>query len=166
MPNLHHERVDGLHPMLHAPVRELLRLSEVELHRPLLVVRGWASVAEQLLVYQQGRTYNPADGTWEVTDASKVVSNAKPGSSAHNVISKAGETASMAVDVIPVFPDGTPDWNVPQSYWEQLYVFAWKVGLDPLGDAIGAYLKGDRGHFEELRWQWKLEGLGCLRPTA
>lgn len=72
----------------------------------------------------------------------------------------------MALDVIPLWTDGTPDWEVDDRFWDSLYELAWKMGLDPLGDPIGSYLAGDKGHLEEPAWKLKLEGLGLIQPTA
>ena len=164
--NQHLERLDGLAPFLRTPAQRLVESCDTKLHRSLLVVSGWRSVAEQLLNYQKGRTWNPATSEWEITDKAKVVTRSIPGHSAHNVISKTGQPASMALDVIPLLEDGTPEWDVGIDFWDRLYELSWKVGLDPLGDPIGGYLPMDRGHFEECAWQLKLDGLGLMQPTA
>jgi hypothetical protein len=96
---------------------------------------------------------------------SSVVTRAKPGLSAHNVITIAGGPASMAVDVIPLNKDGSPDWRVGDDFWDDLYKIAWKVGLDPLGDPVGSYLAGDLGHIEEPAWKLKIDALGCVQPV-
>lgn len=163
--NQHLERLNGLAGFLATPVMELLTRSERELGRPLLVVRGWASYREQLEIYMKGRTLSDTDGVAVVTDPRLVVTNAKPGASGHNVIAIATQAAaSVAVDVIPFKPDGTPDWAVARSFWAALWVIGWDVGLDPLGDRQGAYLQGDLGHFEEPNWKMKLAGLGLRLP--
>jgi len=162
----HLERLDGVAPFLRAPVRELLRLSEFKLHRPLMIVFGWRAVAEQELLYQQGRTFNRDTQVWEVSNAALVVTNARPGRSAHNVISVAGEPFAMAVDVVPLKIDGTADWNPSEQYLDDLYRAAWNCGLDPLGDPVGSFLKSDKLHFEEPKWMLKLDGLDALLPVA
>ncbi len=160
------ERLDGLHTALQQPAHRLIVLCEEQLHRSLLVVSGWRSVQEQLLNYQKGRTLNRDTGDWDITDPGQVVTRAKPGTSAHNVITVKGERAAMAFDVIPLNDDGTPDWQVGEHFWSQLYELSWKCGLDPLGDPIGGYLKADKGHFEEPAWRLKIGGLGCLLPVS
>lgn len=163
--NQHLERLDGLASFLRAPALTLIERCEAKLKRTLLVVSGWRSMQEQLLNYQKGRTFNREAGVWDVTDQVAVVTKALPGTSPHNVISKQGEAASMALDVIPLLDTGAPDWAVGERFWESLYELAWKVGLDPLGDPVGSYLAGDLGHFEEPGYKLKLDGLGLLLPS-
>lgn len=161
--NQHLERLDGLAHFLKLPALTLIERCEAKLKRKLLVVSGWRSMQEQLLHYQNGRTFNRDAGLWEVTGT--IVTRAVPGTSPHNVITRQGEAASMALDVIPFFDDGSLDWEPGEPFWEQLWEIAWKCGLDPLGDSIGAQLKGDDGHFEEPNWKMKIEGLGMLLPV-
>lgn len=158
-------RVDECHPILHAPVLRLVELCEQKLRRKLLITHGFRSVQEQMLIYQKGRVFNRAEQIWEIANRNEVVTNSRPGLSAHNVVTTAGKPASMAVDVIPLRADGAADWDVPLKFWDDLYELAWKVGLDPLGDTIGAFLKGDLGHFEEPAWKLKLDALGCYQPV-
>lgn len=162
----HLERLDGLSPLIRQPALELIQRCQTKLGRTLLVVSGWRSLQEQMLNYQKGRTLIRETGEWEVSDPSLIVTKSKPGSSAHNVITMNGDRAAMALDVIPLLPTGQPDWNVSGDFWDGLYEIAWKVGLDPLGDTIGAFLKGDLGHFEEPAWKLKLEGLGYILPAS
>lgn len=159
------DRIDGLAKFLHAPTLRLIEMCGIKLKRKLMVVHGWRSFADQYLIYQKGRTLNRSTGVWEITDAALVVTRANPGTSAHNVITAIGVPASMALDVIPMNEDGTLDWNVEDDFWDDLYELAWKVGLDPLGDPIGSYLAGDKGHFEEPAWRMKLAGLSLTLPA-
>lgn len=159
------ERVQGCHPIIRQPVLTLVERCEAKLKRTLLIVSGFRSVQEQLVHYQKGRTYDRENAVWVVTDEHALVTKAMPGTSAHNVVTAAGQPAAMGVDVIPLNADGSPDWDVSIDFWDDLYELAWKVGLDPLGDQRGAYLKGDLGHFEEPAWKMKLEALGCYQPT-
>jgi hypothetical protein len=163
--NQHLERLDGLAPFLHKPALRLIERSEKQLGRKLLVVRTWSSVQEQMLKYQQGRMLNREMDVWEVTDQRLVITDAKPGMSGHNVITKTGGRAAVCLDVIPLRPDGTAEWDVDGAFWDKLWEIGWKVGLDPLGDQIGSYLAGDNGHFEEPGYTWKLDGLGLMLPT-
>jgi hypothetical protein len=164
--NQHLERLTGLHPMLRDVVRQMITQCDERLRRTLMAVRGFSSVQDQAATHQKGRTFDREQETWIVTDAKQVVTNSVPGSSAHNVITLTGQPASMAVDVIPLFNDGTPDWSPGQKFWEDLYRIAWKLGLDPLGDPLGAYLPYDKGHFEEPAWRLKLEGLNTMLPKG
>ena len=160
------DRLDGLHGCIRQPAMLLIERCTIKLNRKLLVVSGWRSIQEQALNYQKGRTFNRATGEWDVTDKKGIVTDKKPGLSAHNVITRQGERASMALDVIPLTEDGKADWEVDDDFWDKLYELAWKVGLDPLGDPIGSYLAGDKGHFEEPAWKLKLEGLGLIQPAT
>lgn len=163
--NQHLERLDSLAPFLRMPVLALMEACKVKLKRTLLVVHAWRSPDEQYLLYQQGRTWNPSAGTWDVSDPGKIVTKARPGSSAHNVVTLEGTPAAMGVDVIPFTAEGVADWHVAMRFWDALYEEAWKVGLDPLGDQVGAYFPGDLGHFEEPGWKLKLGGMGLRLPT-
>lgn len=158
-------RVDECHPIIKRPVVRLVELCEQRLKRKLMIVWGFRSVQEQMVIYQKGRTYDRENGVWVVTNEQEVATKAMPGLSAHNVVTVEGKPAAMGVDVIPFKADGTLDWDVELKFWDDLYEIAWKVGLDPLGDTIGAYLKGDLGHFEEPAWKLKLDALGCYQPV-
>ena len=162
--NQHLERLDELALLIQRPAKEFILRCEKQLGRVLLITNGWRSVADQRLLYQKGRTLNTQTSVWEITDPSQVVTRAKPGLSAHNVITKAGAPSSMALDVIPYKENGIIDWNIGNEFWDEIYKIAWQVGLDPLGDPIGSYLAGDKGHFEEPAWLLKLEGLGLVQP--
>lgn len=159
------DRIDGCHPIIKQSVLELVKRCEQQLKRTLFIVWGFRSVQEQMLLYQKGRAFNCETGIWEIDDPKLIVTKAMPGTSAHNVITLSGGRAAMGVDVIPLLSDGSADWKVDDEFWDRLYEIAWKVGLDPLGDPIGSYLAGDKGHFEEPCWELKLDGLGCYLPT-
>lgn len=165
--NQHLERLNGLAGFLQPVVLELITRCARDLKRPLLVVRGWSSYTDQLQKYSQGRTLDRESGEWIVTEPTLVVTRAAPGLSAHNVVVQGTmEKAAVGVDLIPLLPTGEPDWNVSLVFWDQLYPMAWKVGLDPLGDRVGAYLQGDLGHFEEPGWTLKLQRLGLMQPVG
>lgn len=163
--NQHLERLDLLAPLLREPARALIAAVDKKLMRTLLVVYTFRSLDEQALLYQQGRTLNRETGLWEVSEPAKVVTKALPGTSAHNVVQADGSPAAMALDVIPLRLDGTPDWGVGDVFWQPFYALSWQHGFDPLGDPIGAYLKYDRAHIEEPNWKAKLSGLGYKQPT-
>lgn len=161
------DRLEGVAEFLRQAVIRLFELSEEKLKTRLLLVHGFRSSQEQMLLYQKGRTYNREEGIWVVTSKGEIVTNAKPGRSAHNVIKKLdGRAAAVGVDVAPFTKDGGVNWSPPDAYWDDLYELAWKVGLDPLGDPTGSYTAWDKGHFEEPAWKLKLEGLGLLLPAS
>lgn len=94
----------------------------------LRVTYGMRTLAEQAELYAQGRT-----------KPGKIVTNAKPGSSAHNY--------GAAIDVVFLKADGQVDWNGP---WEKIG----KIGTD-LGLVWGGNFKSfvDRPHFEWANWR-------------
>jgi hypothetical protein len=162
--NQHLERLDGLAAFLRFPALKLIELCQVKLGRTLLVVHCWRSMQEQSALYQKGRAYDRAQGIWLIADPGLVVTNALPGRTAHTVVTTDGAPASLALDVIPLGDMGQPEWDVDVLFWDKLYELSWKVGLDPLGDVIGASLPGDKGHLEEPAWKLKLDGLGLRQP--
>jgi len=164
--NQHLDRLDGCAPVIRQPVLKLIELCEAKLARKLMIVSGWRSVQEQMLLYQKGRAMNRETGEWEIADAGLVVTRAKPGTTAHNVVTEKGERASCAVDLIPLHPDGAIDWTPGEKFWDRLYELSWKCGLDPLGDPIGAMLAGDKGHFEEPAFRLKMSAMGLVFPVA
>lgn len=162
--NQHLERLDGVAVFLKRPVLELVAQCERRLKRKLLIVYGWRSMQSQMLIYAEGRTFDRASGEWTVTDPRAIRTKAKPGTSAHNVIARDGQPAAVGIDIIPMDVNGSPEWGIGDAFWDDLYDLAWTVGLDPLGDPIGSYLAGDKGHFQEPGWELKLDGLGLILP--
>lgn len=160
------ERLVTLAPFLQDPAKDFLAQARVDLHMTLLVVFVWRSGLEQLRLYAQGRELRRDDGVWDEVDTTKIVTNALPGHSAHNVVTTTGLPASMAMDLIPLLQDGAAAWMTPMSEWSKLWALAWKHGFDPMGDVTGAYLKWDLGHFEEPGWKQKLTGLGLVQPAS
>jgi hypothetical protein len=164
--NQHLDRLDGLALFLHAPALKLVELCDAKLKRKLMIVSGWRSVQEQMLNYQKGRTMNRETGEWEVSDVNLIVTKAKPGFTPHNAITRDGQRAALAFDCVPLKPNGDADWLVDMGFWDNLYELSWKVGLDPLGDPLGEYLKGDLGHFQEPGWKYKSDGMGIILPVS
>jgi hypothetical protein len=160
------DRLDHLAPFLREPALAYIQTVQEKCAIALAVVFTWRSVQEQSAIYQKGRTYDPGQGIWVVTDETAVVTNAKPGLSAHNVVDLTGKPAAMGMDVMPLKADGTLDWVAAPAFWAPLYELAWRYGFDPLGDSIGAYLPGDWGHLEEPAWRRKLSGLGLVQPVS
>ncbi len=161
------DRLEGVAAFLHRPIIRLFELCEEKLKTRMLLVHGFRSSQEQLLLYQKGRSFNREECIWTVTNKLEVVTNALPGKSAHNVVKKIdGRAAAVGIDAVPFTNDGGVNWSPPDAFWASVYELAWKVGLDPLGDQIGAYVQWDKGHFEEPAWKEKLEGLGLILPAS
>lgn len=168
---------------------DLVRPKFVTWHRrcleagfPLLVVRTWSSPEEQLALWRQGRTYDPATG-WQVVDKLKVVTQTL--ASAHMVQTVDGRPAALATDVIPLDAAGVPLWPQPKETaeqlaarwlaafkkpeadcWRAIWDLGAKCGLDALGDPWGAYLRYDLGHLEEPGWRLVVGSGGLHLPTV
>jgi peptidoglycan L-alanyl-D-glutamate endopeptidase CwlK len=107
-------RLAEVHPALAAKVRsmaEMLALENINIR----VVQSLRSWAEQAALYAEGR-----DTEGNVVDKSKVVTNAKPGYSYHNL--------GLAIDVCP-FEEGIPDWNSNHPVWKRIVAVGESVGL-------------------------------------
>ncbi len=176
-------RLANCAPFIRTCGLELLAKAKTKLGLTLLVVRGYEDVQQQWDRYKLGRA--KVDGVWKVINEGAIVTNAPPGRSGHNVITKAGTPAAICFDVIPLDTAQQPLWAKPgeqphqlqqrwidtygrteEACWAQLYELAWDLGLDPLGDATGAYLKWDKGHFEEPGYKFKLDDLGLMLPNV
>ncbi len=161
------DKLDLLAPLVRDPALRFIQRAQAQRQVTLGVVWTWRAVAEQQRLWEQGRTYDREQAVWVVTDENAVVTNAKPGRSAHNVVTLAERApAALAVDLMPLRPDGEFDWVTGFAFWQPLYDLAWQCGLDPLGDTVGAYLAGDWGHFEEPAWRLKLGSLGLMLPVV
>jgi len=117
--------------LLHAPLQALVRTFLAECEKAgyrLRVTYGLRSMDEQAALYAQGRT---APG--------KIVTQAKPGSSAHNY--------AAAIDVVFLDAKGQPDWNGP---WKEIGAIGEKCGL-----VWGGNFKSivDKPHFEWAHWR-------------
>lgn len=165
--NQRFERLNFMAEFLRDPVREFLKAVNRDLGHVMFVVHTWRSVNDQVKLWQQGREYRRDEGIWVVVDDSKRVTDAEPGTSPHNVITQNGSPASVAIDTVPMNPStGVLLWDTPMVEWQKIYAIAWRYGLDPLGDTIGAYFKRDLCHFEEPAWKVKLAGLHLVQPSV
>ncbi len=149
---------------------------------PLLIVRTWSSVEDQLRLYAKGRRVDlESDTGWTVSDKRQVVTQALPDQTPHTVIGVDGRPAALAMDIIPVDPAGLALWPQPNEStealaarwksafgksesdcWKALWDLAATCGLDALGDPWGAYLRYDLGHFEEPGWRLMVQQAGGL----
>src|SRR5579875_3461027 len=128
---LHAERLAQLAPVIQEAAQTFLTRAEERLGLRLLVVFTWRSVREQWTLYAQGRQYRPESRTWDVVNPGALRTRARPGTSAHNVITRDGQPASLALDVVPLSADGQPQWQTPDATWTRLYEIAADCGLDP-----------------------------------
>jgi len=123
-------RIDTLELDFRAIVDVVIAETELTTSRKWGVVQARRTMAEQEKIYAQGRT---APG--------EIVSNAPPGSSAHNY----GE----AVDLCPM--KGTEfDWKAPDDLFHIMADIAEKHGL-----VAGYYFKSitDKPHIESATWR-------------
>ena len=97
----------------------------------LLVTCTLRTMDEQEALYAQGRT-----------TAGQIVTNAKPGQSAHNY--------GLALDVVPVV-NGKPDWSGVGPVWEEIASIGQARGLEWLG-APGSPFK-EQAHFQVPNWR-------------
>ena len=101
----------------------------------IIVTATLRSNAEQAALYAQGRTTPGA-----------IVTNAKPGESAHNY--------GLAVDVVPIV-NGKPDWAFnamhPDMAWGKIGRLGQLAGLEWLGDPNSTFIEGC--HFQQKNWR-------------
>ena len=125
-------RIDTLEPDFKAQVEELIKRTETATNRQWAISDARRTMAQQRDIYAQGRT-----------KPGKVVSNAKPGQSAHNF--------SLAVDLWPLKADGKNfDWGASQALFKVMADIAVEMGL-----TSGFYFKSihDAPHVEHPRWR-------------
>lgn len=99
-------RLAEVHPELSRRVHQLADM----LSFPIMVTQGYRTYAQQFVLYSQGRT---APGA--------IVTNADGGHSMHNF--------ALAVDVVPLGPDGKADWNGKDEKWQEVLAKAPSCGL-------------------------------------
>lgn len=97
----------------------------------ILVTCTLRTEAEQAALYAQGRTA-----------VGHIVTNAKPGQSAHNY--------GLALDVVPIV-NGKPDWDGGHPVWQQVGALGQAAGLQWLG-APGSPFK-EEAHFQHPDWR-------------
>lgn len=178
---LREERLQQGHPVLYARAKAFHKDLE-RLGYDILVVRVWSTASEQQKKFEQGRTYDAERGLWLISDSRQVITYAKPGRSAHNLVMREGlAPAAVAEDIIPLDANRTPLWGLPgetkeslkqrwldrygktpDQGWKEIFEAAWSCLLDPLGDKKGAYLPGDDGHFEIPDYKKKMGELGVV----
>lgn len=126
------KKLDSVEPYFKLKIEELLVKTEMATNRKWGVSDGRRTMAQQREIYAQGRT-----------KPGKVVSNAKPGQSAHNF--------GLAVDIWPLKPDGKNfDWNAADTLFKKMADIAVSMGL-----TAGYYFKSihDAPHVESPEWK-------------
>lgn len=123
-------RLVDLHPDVEPLARRFLGLAHDE-EIDVLITCTWRSGVEQAQLYAIGRT-----------TPGRIVTNAKPGESLHNILLN-GNPASRAFDMVPmVF--GKTVWDPGHQHWQALGRIGKSVGLKWGGD----WKKRDMPHLE------------------
>jgi peptidoglycan L-alanyl-D-glutamate endopeptidase CwlK len=123
-------KIEDLHPDCRAMVEPWLAdvaSSDIDL----LVTCTLRTLEEQAILYAQGRT-----------TAGKIVTNAKPGTSAHNY--------GLAIDVVPLI-HGKPDWAGTSPVWTNIAALAHDRGLQWFGAPDSPYK--EQAHFQVPNWR-------------
>lgn len=97
----------------------------------ILVTCTLRTMEEQAALYAQGRTA-----------VGHIVTNAKPGQSAHNY--------GLALDVVPIV-NGKPDWDGTHPVWNQIGSLGQAKGLQWLGAPDSPFL--EQAHFQHPDWR-------------
>ena len=124
-------RIDTLEPDFKPQVEELIRRTEEATKRKWGISDARRTMAQQRDIYAQGRT-----------KPGKVVSNAKPGQSAHNF--------GYAVDLWPLKADGDFDWGASRKLFDAMGAVAVELGLT-WGGNFKSIL--DLPHVESAQWK-------------
>lgn len=111
--------LDHLHPDMRRLADKFLAECEAA-GLDILVTCTFRSHTEQQALFEQGRT-----------KPGRIVTNAKPGKSAHNVM-LGPVPASMALDFVPLV-GGKPMWRNDHPAWQQAGEIAERVGLEWAG---------------------------------
>lgn len=125
------KRIDTLEADFKPLVEELLAKTEAATNRKWAISDGRRTMAAQRDIYAQGRT-----------KPGKVVSNAKPGQSAHNF--------GYAVDLWPLKANGDFDWGAKVSLFKTMGAIAESMGLTWGG---GFRTLFDGPHVEHPNWK-------------
>lgn len=124
-------KIDTLEPDFIPQVQALIAAVNAATGRTWAISDGRRTMAQQADIYAQGRT-----------KPGKVVSNAKPGQSAHNF--------GYAIDLWPLNSKGDFDWGAGDALFKQMADIAQGMGL-----TAGYYFKSihDAPHVESPKWK-------------
>jgi len=125
-------RIETLEPDFRPQVEELIKRTEAATNRRWGISDAKRTMAQQRAIFAQGRT-----------TPGKVVSNAKPGQSAHNF--------GYAVDLWPMKADGKNfDWGASRKLFDQMGAIAESLGLE-----WGGHFKSilDLPHVQAGKWR-------------
>lgn len=126
-------KLASLEPDFQPIVEELLKRTEAATNRKWALSDGRRTMARQRELYQQGRT-----------KPGKVVTNAKPGQSAHNF--------GYAVDLWPLKANGDFDWNAKVDLFKTMGKIAAELGLEWGGNFRTLF---DAPHVQAGKWREK-----------
>jgi peptidoglycan LD-endopeptidase CwlK len=127
---------------LHAAIRPQAEAFVAAVHAAgieMIVTATLRSLEEQAVLYAKGRTIPPIGRKYRVT-------NAQPGSSAHNY--------ALALDIVPLY-HGKPMWefhaNSPDPIWLKVGELGEKAGLEWFGRPTSPFIEGC--HFQLPGWK-------------
>jgi hypothetical protein len=124
-------RIETLQSDFQPIVKELLTRTEATTGRKWAVSDALRTMAQQREIYAQGRT-----------KPGRVVSNAKPGQSAHNF--------GYAVDLWPLKANGDFDWCAKVDLFKKMGAIATELGLTWGGTFRTLF---DAPHVENPKWK-------------
>ncbi len=133
---MHSRRLSDLDPDLEIMAHQFLDECAQQ-NIDVIVTCTYRDDQEQAILYAQGRT---APGG--------IVTNAKPGESAHNCVSPSGTPDAKAFDVVPIV-NGKPDWTAQHPVWKELGQIGRDCGLEWAGDWPAQFgFDKDYSHFQ------------------
>lgn len=146
-------RIEDLEPVTRALCVDFLRACESDLYS-VRITHTLRSMDEQMHLYAKGRTLR-ADGKWLVIASRLVVTNAAPGSSAHN-FGAAFDFCWQGADPYLSAYRNERGSGLVDPRWERVGILGERLGL-----VWGGRWKSikDRPHFERADWR-SLKGDG------
>jgi len=100
-------------------------------HIDILITCTLRTMEDQAVLYAQGRT-----------TPGSIVTNAKPGQSAHNY--------GLALDIVPMI-HGKPDWSGNSPIWQEIANLGQARGLQWLGAPDSPFK--EQAHFQHPNWR-------------
>lgn len=132
-------RIEDCHPLLAEALRSCVEQWQ-RMDLDILITCTWRAQDEQARLYAQGRT-----------TPGRIVTNARPGYSAHNYTID-GMPASLAFDIVPL-SGGKPVWETKgaaRELWTRAAQPAKALGLRWYGDPGSAFQ--EYPHFQHPLW--------------
>ncbi|MDD5189440.1 MAG: M15 family metallopeptidase [Dehalococcoidales bacterium] len=116
-------KTSDLHPDLEVKANQFVAECQRR-NIDILITCTYRSNEEQLTLYKQGRE-----------TPGRIVTNAKPGESAHNCVNPNGSPSAQAFDVVPLI-HGKPQWDATDPVWQTVGEIGKSFGLEWAGDWV------------------------------